>query len=59
MKIKNWDYKDGKFIMNLVDNDSKPLGIFIATDLGLIKSLRKNNLHKVELVFQRWTMKKD
>ena len=51
MKIKNCHYEDGKFTMNLVDNDRNPLGRFIVTDLKLIKSLRKSNLNKVELVF--------
>ncbi len=52
MKIKHWNYEDGQFTMNLVDNQNKPLGIFIATDLKLIKSLRSNNLNKIELVFE-------
>ncbi|MEK0351210.1 MAG: hypothetical protein QQN60_08305 [Nitrosopumilus sp.] len=52
MRIKHWNYKDGKFIMNLVDDQSKPLGIFIATDFELIKTLRRNNLNKVRLVFE-------
>ena len=52
MKIKDWIYEDGKFTLNLIDNAERPLGVFIATDLQLIKSLRKNNLHKIELVFE-------
>ena len=52
MKIKHWHYEEGKFTLNLTDNESKPLGTFIATDFELIKSLRKNNLHKVELIFK-------
>ena len=52
MKIKHCNYKDGQLTMNLVDNQSKPLGIFIVTDFELIKSLRKNNLNKVNLVFE-------
>jgi|TARA_Y100000310_G_C20648680_1_gene798135 hypothetical protein len=52
MKIRHWNYEDGKLTINLVDGNDRPLGIFIATDFHLIKSLKKNNLHKVELVFQ-------
>lgn len=52
MKLKHWNYTDGKFIIQLVDNQSKPLGKFIATDFELIKSLRNNNLNKIELVFK-------
>jgi len=52
MRIKYWNYKDRKFIMDLVDNESKPMGTFIATDFELIKSLRKNNLNKIELIFK-------
>ena len=52
MKIKQWHYEDGKLTINLIDNESKPLGTFIATDFELIKQLRTNNLHKIELVFK-------
>ena len=38
--------------MHLVDNNTKPLGIFIVSDLKLIKSLRRNNLNKIGLVFE-------
>ena len=43
---------EGKVTLNLIDNADRPLGVFIATDFQLIKSLRKNNLNKIELVFQ-------
>ena len=52
MKIKDWIYEDGKVTLNLIDNAERPLGVFIVTDFQLIKSLRKNNLHKVELIFK-------
>ena len=51
MKIKDYIYEDGKVTLNLIDNAERPLGVFIATDLQLIHQLRKNNLNKIELVF--------
>ena len=52
MKFKDWRYEDGKMTIHLVDKESKPLGLFIVSDFELIKSLRKNNLNKIELIFK-------
>ena len=52
MRIRKGEYNEGKFTIYLTDNNNKPLGIFIATDFELIRTLRKNNLNKIELVFE-------
>lgn len=52
MKITAHYSQEGKFIIQLTDDESKPLGYFVATDFRLIKSLKKNNLNNVRLVFE-------
>ena len=39
MKIKDYKYEEGKVTLNLIDNANRPIGLFIATDFQLIKSL--------------------
>ena len=52
MRIKSGEYNEGMFTLLLVDKNNKPLGIFIATNIKLIKSLRKDNLSKIKLMFE-------
>ena len=52
MRIRIGEYNEGKFTIYLIDTNNKPLRIFIATDFELIRTLRKNNLNKTELVFE-------
>lgn len=52
MRFKDWHYEDGKLTIHLVDKENKPLGILIVSDFEMIKSLRKNNMNKIELVFK-------
>lgn len=52
MKIRKWKYEEGRFTMELMDKNKKPLGLFIVTDFELIKSLRHSNLNKVEIDFK-------